>query len=78
MELLKAKEKEREVKEKAMAEARRRRVMTSEEKIRRLKEMEDDGSRNQVHVVAPHSPLHSALPLQPPGITDSYIYFVIS
>lgn len=48
--LLDAKEREKAEREKSRADARRRRVMTPEEKMRRLREMEDDGTRNQVHV----------------------------
>ena len=48
--LLDAKEREKAEREKARADARRRRVMTPEEKMRRLREMEDDGTRNQVGV----------------------------
>lgn len=46
--LLDAKLREKAEMEKARADARRRRVMTPEEKMRRLREMEDDGTRNQV------------------------------
>ncbi|CAN0100538.1 unnamed protein product, partial [Hapterophycus canaliculatus] len=45
--LLDAKEREKAEREKARAEARRRRVITPEEKMRRLREMEEDGTRNQ-------------------------------
>ena len=45
--LVEAKEREISEREKARLEERRRRVMTPEEKMRRLKEMENDGTRNQ-------------------------------
>lgn len=55
--LLESKERERSNRERERNEARRRRAMTPEEKMRRLKEMEDDGTRNQVmYIVQQHSP----------------------
>lgn len=48
--MLDAKEREREERERERAAVRRRRTMTTEEKMLRLKDMEDDGTRHQVRL----------------------------